>query len=360
MFNKKRSWDTIAIIIFYADAFEKGVCPEARLRTNESLRITPFDNFIYLSTARILMKFTYLSEAPADFRNNYPVPCFPLRAGYVSRPELLESPEMKKKEEEDLILSQFVIDKSLSSMFRKKSIEFDSGSVPPLEDEFNKGLDKLLNEGVLSVSTVFAAQIYLDLQNIMGENGSKALDDLQTSTKEIDKIMNLKAVNDAWDVGGSGERWHSNDIEIVLRIKSTSLHWVLENHFTRFKELMLHQNPQDDDVTIPLAPAGKPSEPSRSPDKKGGIKSIATSTARPKPPKDPKFSNVVSHQCLTHLYFARSFLASFSANTVSGTLSTHHEARYKNTLLYQCRKLLLTAEYPVDIRTRNPGRNQPS
>ena len=44
MFNKKRSWDTIAIIIFFADAFEQGIQPETRLNSTDTLRVAPFDD----------------------------------------------------------------------------------------------------------------------------------------------------------------------------------------------------------------------------------------------------------------------------------------------------------------------------
>lgn len=117
-FNRKRSWDSIAIIIFYADAFEQGICPEARLNSKDTLRITPFDDFIYLSTARILMKFTYLADLPADCGLQYPFPCPPLRFGYISRPDLLGTPEMDKREQEDLFLSRFVMDRHLWNIYK--------------------------------------------------------------------------------------------------------------------------------------------------------------------------------------------------------------------------------------------------
>lgn len=116
--NRKRSWDSIAIIIFYADAFGQGICPEARLNSEETLRITPFDDFIYLSTARILMKFTYLADIPADCGLSYPIPCPPLRFGYISRPDLLGTLEMDKREQEDLILSRFIIDRHLWNVYK--------------------------------------------------------------------------------------------------------------------------------------------------------------------------------------------------------------------------------------------------
>ena len=118
IFNRKRSWGSIATIIFSADAFEQGICPEARLNSKDSLRITPFDDFIYLSTARILMKFAYLADLPADRGLQYPFPCPPLRSSYILRPDLLGTPEMDKREQEDLFLSRFVMDRYLWNFYK--------------------------------------------------------------------------------------------------------------------------------------------------------------------------------------------------------------------------------------------------
>ena len=159
-FSKNRSWDTIAIIIFYADAFEQGFSPDARLDSSESLRITPFDDFIYLSTARILMKFTFLADLPDEFGLGSPVPCMPLRFGYISRPDLLGTPEMNKREEEDLMLSRYVIDRHLWTTCQKAAKTM-SATPPPPDDEFSISLDKLMDRGILSVALVFQARVSL-------------------------------------------------------------------------------------------------------------------------------------------------------------------------------------------------------
>jgi hypothetical protein len=77
LFSKKRSYNTIAIAIFYADALSQGQDPEAKTKSNESLCPTPFDDFIYLSAAKILMQFDYLSAMPSP--PSYPMPAFLLR-----------------------------------------------------------------------------------------------------------------------------------------------------------------------------------------------------------------------------------------------------------------------------------------
>ena len=113
VFDGKRTYESIATIVSYADAFQQGVSPEARLQSNESLRVTTVDDFIYLSTAKILMKFTYMADLPADSEPTYPAPCPPLRFSYISRPEMLGTPETNRKEQEDLTLTGLIIDRQL-------------------------------------------------------------------------------------------------------------------------------------------------------------------------------------------------------------------------------------------------------
>ena len=67
-----------------------------------------------------------------------------------------------------------------------------------------------MKEGVLSVALVFEARILLDIQDIMGDEINRGYKDLLKTTSSIDRIMNLKVVNGAWDVGGTGERWVSH------------------------------------------------------------------------------------------------------------------------------------------------------
>ncbi len=100
----------------------------------------------------------------------------------------------------------------------------------------------MTKEGVLSVALVFEAQIYLDIQHIMGDDVQRGHQDLLRTTNRIDKIMNLKVVDGEWDGGGTGERWHERDVDVVLRIKLTSIYWILDtpsNHFPGLKEYQL-------------------------------------------------------------------------------------------------------------------------
>ncbi|KAI4174144.1 MAG: hypothetical protein LQ343_002479 [Gyalolechia ehrenbergii] len=296
VFNRKRSYESIAIIVFYADAFQQGVCPEARLSSNEFLRITPFDDFIYLSAARILMKFTFLADLPKDCNLPYPVPCPPLRFGYISRPELLGTPEMNRIEQEDLVLSRLIIDRQIWNTFKH---EYDQRiTLPPLEDEFSQSLDRLTTNGVLSAALVFEARVFLDIQDIMGDDVKRGYQDLLRTTTAIDQIMNLKAVNGAWDVGGSGERWHEKDVDVVMRIKQTSIYWILDNPsnmFPKFKEVMLAGIGPELDKPMGVTRPGPSSQSGPPPLQATMLEAAGVGSLRepnPRPPKNPKLSTV--------------------------------------------------------------------
>lgn len=245
------------------------------------------------------MKFTFMADLPKDLELPYPVPCPPLRFSYVSRPDLLETPEMNKKEQEDLTLSKFIIDRQLWNTWREIGSKLTTP--PPLEDEFSKSLNRLTKEGVLSVALVFEAQVFLDIQDIMGDDVKRGHQDLLRTANEIDKIMNLKAVNGAWDVGGTGERWHERDVDIVMRIKMTSMYWILDtptNAFPKLKEYQIARSASDNED--PLQVPRRDASPQHGPwpqqaDVPEGSGAERLRTSMTMPPRNPKFSNVSMH-----------------------------------------------------------------
>ncbi|KAL9007470.1 MAG: hypothetical protein Q9180_009644, partial [Flavoplaca navasiana] len=191
--------------------------------------------------------FTYMADLPAGHEPTYPATCPPLRFSYISRPELLGTPEMSKKEQEDLSLSRLIIDRQLWNTY--KQVASPEASSPPLEDEIGQSLDKLTKQGLLSAALVFEARIYLDVQDIMGDSVARGYEDLVRNTNKIEKIMHLKVVDGAWDVGGTGERWHERDTEVVMRIKQTSMFCILDtpaNAFPKFKAHCLASNPSQE------------------------------------------------------------------------------------------------------------------
>ena len=116
---KPRSYESISTIIFFAESFVRGKDPSQVLGIDESLKITPFDEFIYLSTARILIKF----EQIAAMKIAYPQPVPSVRMLYLTRPDLLELPQIRKWEEEDEILSQLLMELMLSDDISRALVE---------------------------------------------------------------------------------------------------------------------------------------------------------------------------------------------------------------------------------------------
>lgn len=82
------------MIIFFAESFAKGENPEEAFASSDRLKITPFDEFVYLSTARILIKL----EQTAAMKIAYPQPVPSVRFSYLSPPDLLDLPQVKKWE----------------------------------------------------------------------------------------------------------------------------------------------------------------------------------------------------------------------------------------------------------------------
>lgn len=136
------------MVIYFADAFSRGEIPADKLKSNESLQPAPFDDFIYLSVSRILMKFTFLLQFfDGDNNLKYPIHVASLRLTYISRPDLLGTPTMDKREAEDKLLSQFFIDLHLSSVTKHDLKQHMPGITnSQFDDELSTGLRQLAAE----------------------------------------------------------------------------------------------------------------------------------------------------------------------------------------------------------------------
>ena len=210
----------------------RGRIPRQKLASNESLRITPFDDFIYLPTARTLMKFQRFMEMKID----YPQPVPPFRFNYISRPELLELPETKKKEKEDLLLSQLLIDSSLYDMIRD-GLSDRTGQRPPIQDEFNSGLEHLRKAGEISVWIVFASRIILDIQDILGSDVGRGYDSLRSAAQDALTVLDFHVEGKELAPGGNGECWHVKDADLPLRVHNSLKYWVVEAPLPSVKAL---------------------------------------------------------------------------------------------------------------------------
>ena len=238
---KSCSYEAISSVIFYADSFKKGDNPEEKLKSSDTLKLTEFDEFVYLSTARILMKF----EGIASFKVvEYPQPVPPIRMSYVSRPKLLELPEVKKWENDDRCLSQLLMDMSCHDMFRDIAKDRE---LTPVEDELSNSLLKLRKEGEVSVWIVFASKVFLDIQDILGKAIGQHYQELRRAAVSANEILGLHVEGNEIVPGGSGERWLTRDTAQVLNLHNILTFWIIENPFPKLKEMMLAAcNPPSD------------------------------------------------------------------------------------------------------------------
>ena len=219
-YSKPDSYQALSMVIFYEDAFARGEDPEEKLASNESLRLTPFDDFIYLPTARALLNFQRMIKLGID----YPQPLPPFRFNYISRPELLELPETKKAEQEHLLLSQILMDSSLNDLI-KPGLKKERGREPPPEDEFSDGLLKLRKEGEVSAWIVFASRVILDINEILGEDVKRGYKELCQAGAAATKTLDFKAEGDEL-VPGGGLCWHIKDVGVAQDVHEFAEFWI--------------------------------------------------------------------------------------------------------------------------------------
>lgn len=233
LFSKPRSYEQISLLIFYADSFSRGDDPEARMKS-EFLKITPFDAFIYLSTARTLIKFEQL----ASMKLAYPQPVPECRISYISRPDLLELPEVKKWEVEDRRLSQLLMDMTFHDTYRDAMVQVRQQD-SLIEDELSIALMKLRKEGEVSVWVVFASRVLLDIQEILGRKAGEAYKKLQDAGAAASTILDLKIDGQVITPGGSGERWIEKDGKLIMKINEMLRIWIIDNPFPTMKKRWL-------------------------------------------------------------------------------------------------------------------------
>lgn len=239
---KPRSYQEIAMVIFHADALAKGDDVDERLSSSDTLMITEFDEFIYLSTARILMKY----ERIAFKIEQYPLPVPPVRMSYISRPELLILPEVKRWEDEDVRLTRMLMDMSSHDILQKVFKDRKE----PVQDELSTALHRLRN-GEVSVWIVFAARVCLDIQSILGKKVGKPYETLKTAANAASTVLDLRVEGDELVPGGSGERWLVKDAEHMMNLHAMLTFWIINNPFPFLKEKVLEDHDPDQWVKVP-------------------------------------------------------------------------------------------------------------
>lgn len=236
-YSKPDSYRALSTTIFYEDSFAKGEDPEEKLASDEHLRLTPFDDLIYLPTARTLLNFRRVMR----FQIDYPQPLPPYRFNYIARPELLKLPETKKAEQEHLFLSQFLMDSSLNDVIKPGFGKVRGRESPP-EDEFSDGLLKLRKEGEVSAWIVFASRVILDINDILGEDVKWGYEELYQTGAAATKTLDFQSEGNERVPGGLC--WHTNDANIAQDVYDIAEFWIKEASLPLIKaEIAANQKP---------------------------------------------------------------------------------------------------------------------
>ena len=230
LLHKPRSYKAISTLIFSAESFTQGEDPGEKIGSDKPLRITPFDEFIYLSTARILIKFEQMSALKMG---QFTLPSS-VRMSYMFRPDLLELPQVKKWEEEDEFLSQLLLDMRLNNSVSETMARFRRHREAPIEDELTRGLYKLLGEGEVSTWIVFASRVLLDIRDVMGNDISRSHREQVVAGCAAFNALNVIVVGNTPE--STGERSKERDVEHIFSLRSLLQYWVIMDPFPLFKK----------------------------------------------------------------------------------------------------------------------------
>ncbi|KAL2001017.1 hypothetical protein VTN02DRAFT_2330 [Thermoascus thermophilus] len=171
---------------------------------------TPFEEYIYLPIENCLRKF-------AEFRGVvFPsmVPSLGMR--YLSQPELLESPHTRKLQAEDRVLTQMLMDLDLNELMKDDHSEILKTTMPGLDERMQSGIDdcftravrSVLTTGLVTVESVFASRLLLDIQDICGGHfkGREILLDAARCTQSIFQLKKENRVS-----VGESYQWFSGE-----------------------------------------------------------------------------------------------------------------------------------------------------
>lgn len=150
---------------------------------------------------------------------------------------------MKKQEDNDRCLSQLLMDMSCHDGFRKMSKE---RGLKPVEDELSNSLLKLRKDGEVSVWNVFAATIFLDIQDILGNEIGQCYQELRHAAVTTKRVLDLRVEGKNLMAGGSGDRWLAQDGAKLLNLYNILTFWIIDNSFPILKNMVLASSNQKD------------------------------------------------------------------------------------------------------------------
>ena len=183
----------------------KGVNPLGGegFRGNE---VSPFDEFLFLPTARVLFKFGKMA-AMNQKKSQWPAPIPPLAFDYVDGDHDLEgTPEYVKMQEDDTMLCQLLLDLQLPDYLTKYKDEI-LGPLHarlfynPQEDIFIRCLPPVWLDGHVNMASVLAARIMVDIHNRCRTQFSSYYRQLLSTRQFIFKSLDFRKNNGGINTG---------------------------------------------------------------------------------------------------------------------------------------------------------------
>ncbi|KAK5674274.1 hypothetical protein LTS10_013012 [Elasticomyces elasticus] len=251
-FHYSRLYDNLTAVIFSADAIRSGKDPEQAeeaLRSPDRLKILPFDEFIYLPTARTLMKFAAMKELVQ--LETWPPPVPPMRFNYIINPALLESPRLQKYEREDSLLTQFMLDIVLADEVKKSAMQEgmdpQSGGLV-VADVLTSYLRKVWTDDNISVTNVFASRLWLDIVELHDGQPNTG-GELAVEAALAQKTFDFKIDSDGILDTGGGVRWLAKDESLMLGLHGLKIR-IEHPTFGEYKRGMLDGSSEDNGLSL--------------------------------------------------------------------------------------------------------------
>lgn len=222
--------------------------------------VSPFDDFIYLPVARILWKYIEMASLTKRPIGQWPPPIMPLRLNYISEPEKADTPEHKKLQDDDVLLSQLLLelqlpDRMAESLKEGKANKESSDLFGPInEDIFWKTMRPVWMKGDKHVSAtiVVTAQIMLDIHHACGSNLPRVHKHLQYVHKYAQESFEFSS-DGRGRLSTGGINWFNKDVNIVAR-----------SHYT-MQRIERPAIPVIKTLTLQLFPEGKHYDPANAP-----------------------------------------------------------------------------------------------
>lgn len=210
--RQSESYVGLASIIYFAEALNTG----DQGNNKDFWRLKPFDHFVYLTTARTLMKFATLAKAKAA----YPMPFMPMKFGYLAYPELRKLPEIQKAETDEAFLAKMMMDLRFRTFF-SHGMKGHYNKFPAAKDDlFIEAHQVFWEDPKVHLWIVWTSQIMLDIKDILGDKIHRPYQEMVAYGQKAKMIVDLRHVpgSNHAEPGGNGERWAGKDGDIVLQI----------------------------------------------------------------------------------------------------------------------------------------------